>query len=1367
MKPFVTEAPPLTELAMPAKVDGKPQIPIGQPLSAGQRRTWFLQQVDPNPTSGHVSLACWIPGTVVEKTLAQAVERLVGRHVGLHTVFDQTGGEVRQRVSEKPWPGLEVRAGNGNREEMVSRLEAAARERFDLGEGSLFRAVLWRVSRTEQVLQLVAHRLVCEDHSLVVLLAELTELLIQKGSGATTASQEWPREKSEVIEATADLEALAYWKHRLAGAPQEVVLAADRKRPGLRSSRGDQLRFPLSDSLERAVGELCRRYDTSPEIPVLAAFVLTLGRNSNQEEFCVGVPHGGVERRVGPQESSMILRVKLDRESGFGGLVKSLQREWNQAAAQPPVPFDALLEALSPPRDPSRTPLFNAGFGLRPDPARALAWTGATLRLEYVNTGCARTDLLLWLERGERMTLVFEYSTDLFEPATIQRWHGHLVTLLENGCAQPELPITGLPMLTEEERALQVQNWHTVTAPYDNTLLVLDLIADRARTNGQATALRQGGECITYAELEATSNRLARRLMRLGAGTGTRVAVFMERSVRPPVAILAILKTGAAWVPLDPNYPADRLQYMISDCNTALLFTEQSLAGRLQTGSTAVCEAETAWQDLVAENPGPLRVPVKPDSIAYVIYTSGTTGRPKGVMIEHRNLAHYVQSLRDAVGVKADDVYLHTASFAFSSSVRQMMLPLSIGAEVVVASAAEIADPLAMFGVIRQHGVTVMDLVPSHWAACIGALQAAAESERQRLLNNRLRLVLSASEALWSDVPRRWRAVAGKATRLINMFGQTETCGIAATYPIPEDLDSESRIVLVGRPIPNTYIYVLDTNRQPVPAGVAGEVYVGGPGVGAGYLGLPELTSERFIADPLRTGGRLYRTGDVGRYTATGELDFLGRQDSQVKIRGHRVELGEIEAVLRRFEGVSEVAVVLRPTKTGDVQVVAYYAAPDRSRAEPAQLREHLRRNLPTYMVPSGFVRLERLPLTPNGKLDRKALPEPQWEEAQTGAECVVPRTETEKALCEMWAGVLGVSRVGMEDNFFDLGGHSLLAVTLFGRIRARFGVELPLASLFQAATVAAMAAMIDQGGYQSRWHYIVPIHAQGSRPPFFCVHGIGGNVVEYHHLAALMPPDQPFIGIQAAGLQGGWKMKCRAEEMAAEYIRELRQFQPQGPYYLGGSSFGGLLAFEMARQLHAMGQRVALLALFDTWGPGYPQRLIAKKRGATRDFLWLLERLQMYASDLHLIPRRERIPYLFEKVRHARAKVGRWVPQQLRRLRRTVEHRLLPKRIKAVEQAGHQAKRFYVPGVYAGKAILFRASKQEHGIRFDESNGLAGMAAGGLEIHVVEGHHGAMILEPQVRFLAPVFCECLKRAQRENEPSIVPSHVDSPVPAT
>lgn len=574
-----------------------------------------------------------------------------------------------------------------------------------------------------------------------------------------------------------------------------------------------------------------------------------------------------------------------------------------------------------------------------------------------------------------------------------------------------------------------------------------------------------GKQALSYNELNARANQLAHYLRALGVGPEKLVAICVRRSLDMAVGILGILKAGGAWLPLDPIHPKERQELVFKDARPSVLLTEESLLAELPEHGTQTVLLDSDWPS-ISENSNS-----NPESFstslnaAYIMYTSGSTGQPKGVMITHSNLCHYVRAMGQTLGIAEKDVYLHTATIAFSSSVRQLMVPLTHGAGVIIATSDEIREPLSLFEIIKREKVTIVDLVPSYWRNCLHALTSMDISARNALLDNQVRLILSASEPLLPDLPRKWTFELRHGAKLINMFGQTETTGIVAAYPIPRSDDPGMKIVSIGGPIANTQIYLLDAEHSFVPAGIVGEVYVGGPGVGRGYLNQPELTAQRFVPNPFSNegGDRLYRTGDLARYQADGKIEFLGRIDHQVKIRGVRIEPGEIETALAQHSGVREAVVMAKEDEPDDKRLVAYVVPKEGQALTASELRSVLKEKLPEYMIPSGFVFLDALPMTPNGKVDRRALPAPDQARPELTATFVAPRTPLEEGLARIWAEVLGIERVGVNDDFFDLGGQSLAASQVTSRVIKSFQLDLPVRALFEAPTVAEMAAVITQ----------------------------------------------------------------------------------------------------------------------------------------------------------------------------------------------------------------------------------------------------------------------------------------------------------------
>jgi aspartate racemase len=817
------------------------------------------------------------------------------------------------------------------------------------------------------------------------------------------------------------------------------------------------------------------------------------------------------------------------------------------------------------------------------------------------------------------------------------------------------------------------------------------------------------------------------------------------------VGLLGILKAGGAYVPLDPAYPKQRLAFMLEDTRMPVLVTQQRLTESLPAQAAKVVylesEEESVWTES-SENPEPLG---GGESLAYVIYTSGSTGEPKGVRIAHRSLVNHCLGIRDRFELAPGDRVLQFSSFGFDVAVEEIFPTWASGAALVLRSDA-VLDSFRDFGeFLRTRRVTVANLPSSYWHEWVLDL-----SSSEGTLPPTLRLIVVGSEAVSPQRLKDWRRLAGGRVRWLNAYGLSETTITSTLYEPPEETNGPGRdedevdSVPIGRPLPNTRVYVLDSELRQVPIGAPGEIFIGGAGVARGYLNRPDLTSERFVSDPFDPdpGARLYRTGDRGAFLGDGNLILSGRIDDQVKIRGYRVEPSEVEAALARHASVREVAIIVRRDDPGGGRLVAYVVPEPNAVPSPESLRAYLGRLLPDYMVPSAFVALEALPLTPNGKVDRKALPAPEGRlELEEGY--VAPRTPTEEVLSCIWAQVLGLEKVGVHDNFFELGGHSLLAVRLFSQIEKSFDRHLPLAAIFQGPTVGQLASLLQDEGWTPSWSSLVAIHAGGSRPPFYCVHAVGGNVLTYVDLSRHLGPDQPVYGLQAQGLGGKKSPYTRIEEMAAHYIKEIRELQPEGPYSMGGSSAGGMVAFEMAQQLVAAGQDVAVLALFDTWADhlSMVKEMSPLRRRATRFF----QRVDLHKGNLLAAEGlKGKLAYVATKSarvrkRLAKAGIGYW--KKLKELPREIVDPL-PPTLRKVENTSRKALDRYVPKAYPGRITLFRATKQPAAFNPDRELGWSRFAEGGVEVYDVPGHHGAIVYEPRVGILARQLAECLERAR-------------------
>ena len=744
-------------------------------------------------------------------------------------------------------------------------------------------------------------------------------------------------------------------------------------------------------------------------------------------------------------------------------------------------------------------------------------------------------------------------------------------------------------------------------------------------TSGDSVAVICGDKRLTYVELNGRANQLARHLREMGVGPDTLVAVCVPRGVDLAVGILGILKAGGAWVPMDPRHPRERKQTVLESTKAQFLLTESSLLSDLPTSGIQTVVLDTAWAGISSRNPSNLDNVAVPSNLAYVMFTSGSTGRPKGVMVTHANLAQYVVAMREALMVSPTDIYLHTASIAFSSSVRQLFLPLVSGATSLVATVEQLRESLSLFEAIKIQNVTILDLVPSYWRTSIDALSRLDELTRVRLLKNKVRLIASASEALQSDLPRKWRQEFRHSAQLINMFGQTETTGIVMTYPIPADDPLELKIVPLGKPIANASTYLLDEQGRIVPTGNLGEIHIGGPGVARGYLNLQEATAERFLPNPFSSlsGDRLYKTGDLGRCRADGTIEFVGRVDDQVKIRGIRIEPAEVNSVLGEHSDIKDSVVIGRTDEDNDRRLVAYVVPHEGRSVGSGALRTYLGEKLPEYMIPSAFVSLETLPRLASGKIDRHALPAPNRVMPEASSLMVPPRTDMERQLLDLWRAALGIVSISIFDDFFALGGNSLSAMNLLNQVNEVFGERVSVASLFLAPTVLEFASLMEhqrqpvtttslltQKAYSvpavqmQDPSYLVELQRGEGQTAIFCFMFAGGFRGEFSTFAGLAPMigrRHTFYGVIARGTDGQSNAHRSVEEMAAAYIQEIKTAQPQGPYFLVGECFSAPVAYETARQLLNQGDGVAMLAFLDARVPGTTMNRILGSRITAR----------------------------------------------------------------------------------------------------------------------------------------------------------------------
>jgi amino acid adenylation domain-containing protein len=1319
----------LIELLKAVQQDERAPVPVADfsssLLSRAQQRIWFLDQLDSGNAVWNVASVFRIRGRLNRQALEAALVEIVSRHEVLRSSFHAVDGLPRVRFGAPEQRRFSITPVADTAAARSAAVDAAHLP-FDLKTGPLFRARLFAVDADEHYLCLAVHHIVCDGWSLGVLAKELGELYesFAEGKQSPLQAPTWRYADYVAWESEQDLQEcssdLGWWKRQLSGWLPVLELPPDRSRSARRNSEGRRTSMLVPRPLADLLSGMARAYGVTQFMLLLAVFKVLLYRYTGIQDVVVGTVSSYRRRSefagmIGMFANPVVLRTDLGGNPAFSQLLARVRETVLGAFAHDTVPFDRLVEVLQPDRDLNQSPLFQICFTYQNFPMSMMEWPRLKLSREMIELPGARYDLSVevW-ETAAGLSCDFEFRTGLFKDSTIERVQQHYLGLLEEFVADAGAAIATVPLMGQPERQLLTQEWNSTEQIYPRATID-SLFEAQCRQTPYAVAIAAESGTITYRELNVRANVLAHRLQRLGVAAGTPVGVLIERSMESIIAFLAVLKTGGVYLPLDADYPEERLAFFMKDAGAEILVVSSRRSASKDPGLADFqrldMDEDTDQTDSGISAASGLESPklaVEPDAPACILYTSGSTGTPKGVEILHRGIVRLLFG-RECSGFGDHEGVLHMAPETFDASLLEIWGPLVHGGQCVICSDRH-PTIAGLSHLLDTHRVSAAWITASLFNWII--------DEAPHILSS-LERIYTGGEALSLPHIRRASQLLTHV-QLFNGYGPTEGTVFTCLYPIPRELSEGIPSVPIGRAVSNTTVYILDEWLQPVPVGVRGDLYIGGDGLARGYRNRPELTAERFIPNPFALGSRLYRSGDMARYLDDGNIEFLGRLDHQVKVRGHRVELGEIEAALAEHPAVlAAVVTVHKPIDRGDL-LVAWFSARQPIHAE--DLRTALRKNLPDYLVPNLFVPLATLPLLDSGKVDREVLAAMPLPDARNEDAWDEPVNDAEPLIASAMAAVLGLERVGPNDDFFALGGHSLLAVQLTARIESLLGRSMSPSVLFQASTPAAIATLLATEN-SDRPHRLVPLQPSGSQLPLFCFHMLNdGNIYYYLSLVRSLDPDLPVYGLCPGPLELGPDGKLPLVELAARHVKEIKTVQPTGPYRFCGYSSGGIVAFEVAQQLMRAGDIVALI-LLDSFA------LPVRFKWSAREILNLIF-LQLTREGSHKSAAayvRQRWKNLGRKIERYR-NTGRWEPAPI------------PddpeNQIRAILQ---ESLATYEPVPYPGRAVLFNArdDRRNNSYNIDGLNGWQRLIRGGIDMKRLSGNHSEIMKDPYVGTLA------------------------------
>ncbi|MBX2998050.1 MAG: amino acid adenylation domain-containing protein [Caldilineaceae bacterium] len=1298
------------------------------PLSFAQERMWFLEQLYPDSALYNEQNAFRLKGSLNVEALKQSIQIIVQRHEGLRTVYKQIDGKPAQVILAEvsvdlPLIDLSHLSPEDQEPEILRLAGLEAQRPFDLTTGPVYRSTLLRLADDEHVFIQTRHHIATDGWSTGIYRRELSDLYNAYCEGRTPSLPELPIQYADFalwqrqwLEGELGRQQLEYWRKQLADL-SPLDLPTDRPRTSTPAHHGGSYFFTLPADLTRALKELSRHEKATLYMVLLTAFQILLHRYSGQHDIAVGSPianrtRAEMEGLLGFFVNTFVMRSDLADNPTFRDLLARVQRTSLDAYAHQDLPFEKIVEDLQPERHLDRHPLFQVVFVLQNAPRNMFQLSGITWERILLPIHASKFDLMLSLsEDSDLLQGHMQYNADLFDHSTIERMLSHFQTLLQGIVVDPDCPIGLLPLMTDVERRQILVEWNDTAIDYPTQPPLHQLFETHVEKTPDKVAVIDGEKRWTYQQLDQKAEAIASALRRLNIGPGEIVAICCDRSLDMVAGVLGIIKIGAAYLPLDSSYPVERLQFMLADSAASGLLTTSALQPKLTVENVSLLLLDQIIDAPDRSNLQPLPS-ISMDSTAYVMYTSGSTGFPKGVVIPQRAIIRLVLNT-NYVTLTPADVIAQASNFSFDAATFEIWGTLLNGATLVILDQDTILSPKHLAEQIRQKGITTLFITTA-------LFNQIALDHPQAF--QPLRTLLFGGEAVDpTSVARVLRH--GAPARLLHVYGPTETTTFASWHLV-ESLDDGATTVPIGQPVANTQLYVLDANQQPLPVGIPGELYIGGDGLASGYLNRREQTEKRFVTVdlPLLGPRRLYRTGDRVCYRDGGVIEFLGRLDNQVKIRGYRIEPGEIESVLQQHPGVHKAVVLVRNDEYGQKQLVAYAVADPGITVE--SLRLFLQNRLPAYMIPSALMLLETLPLTQNGKIDSQQLLAMQPAFKERSESTIEVRDLLDAQMKGLWESLLNVRPIALDDNFFELGGHSLLAVNLFAEIERLMGKRLPLSILFQAPTLRQLTDAIRDQDWVSPWKSLVAVQPKGHKRPLFLVPPAATTALRFAFLVSHLGTDRPMYSFDSLGLDGMATPHTSIEEMAADYLREMRLVQPTGPYLLGGMCMGAHIALEMAQQLQTAGQEVSSLVILDA---GLPRN-----------------------GPSWRVPTRTRFHYLRRLIHHVQRNtvisemILPRVNQLLRRSVNTIDP--VRRRMQQVKDVQNRAWYRYVARPYSGHVVLFQSemyhARGDH-LRWAE-------IFPKMNLYVTPGttHRDLLLTEPYIGQWAAQLAQCLNQTE-------------------